>query len=34
VAAFVAWYNHEHKHSGIGFVSPDVTNLVRPATEP
>jgi putative transposase len=20
VAAFVAWYNHEHKHSGIGFV--------------
>jgi transposase InsO family protein len=22
VAAFVAWYNHEHKHSGIGFVAP------------
>lgn len=22
VAAFVAWYNDEHKHSGIGFVSP------------
>lgn len=23
VAAFVAWYNHEHHHSGIGFVAPD-----------
>jgi transposase InsO family protein len=22
VAAFVAWYNHDHLHSGIGFVSP------------
>jgi transposase InsO family protein len=22
VAAFVAWYNDEHKHSGIGFVAP------------
>jgi transposase InsO family protein len=22
VAAFVAWYNHDHKHSGIGFVAP------------
>jgi transposase InsO family protein len=22
VAAFVAWYNLEHKHSGIGFVAP------------
>lgn len=22
VASFVAWYNHEHKHSGIGFVAP------------
>lgn len=22
VAAFVAWYNHEHKHSSIGFVAP------------
>jgi len=22
VASFVGWYNHEHKHSGIGFVSP------------
>lgn len=22
VAGFVAWYNHEHLHSGIGFVSP------------
>lgn len=22
VRAFVAWYNHEHLHSGIGFVSP------------
>ncbi|MBZ0237963.1 MAG: hypothetical protein K8M05_36965 [Deltaproteobacteria bacterium] len=19
---FVAWYNHEHQHSGIGFVAP------------
>ena len=23
VGAFVAWYNVEHKHSGIGFVAPD-----------
>lgn len=23
VRRFVAWYNHEHLHSGIGFVSPD-----------
>jgi transposase InsO family protein len=22
VAAFVGWYNHEHLHSGIGFVTP------------
>jgi putative transposase len=22
VATFVAWYNHDHKHSGIGFVAP------------
>jgi len=22
VAAFVAWYNHDHCHSGIGFVAP------------
>ncbi len=22
VAKFVAWYNHEHQHSGIGFVTP------------
>ena len=22
VAAFVHWYNHEHHHSGIGFVTP------------
>jgi len=22
VAGFVAWYNHEHLHSGIGFVTP------------
>lgn len=22
VAAFVHWYNHEHQHSGIGFVTP------------
>ena len=22
VAGFVAWYNHEHLHSGIGFVAP------------
>jgi transposase InsO family protein len=22
VSAFVAWYNHEHLHSGIGFISP------------
>lgn len=22
LAAFVAWYNHEHRHSGIGFVAP------------
>lgn len=22
VASFVAWYNHDHKHSGIGFVAP------------
>jgi len=22
VAAFVAWYNHDHKHSSIGFVAP------------
>jgi putative transposase len=22
VAKFVAWYNHDHKHSGIGFVTP------------
>ena len=22
VTAFVAWYNHDHKHSGIGFVAP------------
>lgn len=22
VTAFVAWYNHGHKHSGIGFVAP------------
>jgi transposase InsO family protein len=22
VAAFVRWYNHEHQHSGIGFVTP------------
>lgn len=21
-AAFVAWYNHDHRHSGIGYVSP------------
>ena len=24
VARFVAWYNHEHQHSGIGFVAPAV----------
>ncbi len=23
VAAFVQWYNHEHQHSGIHFVTPD-----------
>jgi putative transposase len=22
VALFVAWYNHEHQHSGIGYVTP------------
>jgi putative transposase len=22
VATFVVWYNHDHKHSGIGFVAP------------
>jgi hypothetical protein len=22
VAAFVTWYNHTHRHSGIGFVAP------------
>jgi len=22
VTSFVAWYNHEHRHSGIGFVAP------------
>ena len=22
VARFVAWYNHEHQHSGIGYVAP------------
>jgi putative transposase len=22
VAAFVTWYNHRHRHSGIGFVAP------------
>ena len=22
VAGFVHWYNHEHQHSGIGFVTP------------
>ncbi len=22
VARFVDWYNHEHRHSGIGFVTP------------
>lgn len=22
VGAFVSWYNHEHQHSGIGFVTP------------
>jgi hypothetical protein len=22
VKAFVAWYNHQHRHSGIGMVSP------------
>jgi putative transposase len=22
VAAFVHWYNHEHQHSGVGFVTP------------
>jgi transposase InsO family protein len=22
VAAFVQWYNHEHRHSAIGFVTP------------
>jgi putative transposase len=22
VASFVAWYNHEHQHSGIGYVTP------------
>jgi transposase InsO family protein len=23
VLAFVRWYNHEHRHSGIGYVTPD-----------
>jgi len=23
VAAFVEWYNHRHRHSGIRFVTPD-----------
>jgi len=23
VMQFVKWYNYEHKHSGIGYVSPD-----------
>lgn len=23
VERFIAWYNHEHRHSGIGFVTPD-----------
>jgi hypothetical protein len=22
VAAFVRWYSHEHRHSGIGYVTP------------
>ena len=27
VGAFVQWYNHEHRHSAIGFVTPDQRHM-------
>jgi putative transposase len=32
VMRFVAWYNHEHQHSGIGFVAPADRHAGRDAT--
>ncbi len=26
---FVAWYNHEHKHSGIAFLPPEIVHSGR-----
>ena len=31
VDAFVAWYNHEHLHSAIGFVTPADRHVGRDA---
>jgi putative transposase len=30
--AFFRWYNHEHRHSGLGFLTPAVVHFGRAAT--